>query len=539
MILEKFYRFFRENWWIIILLLLCILGVCLSFIGLSKIQNIDSFYETARLILLNVQFEKDWFPLPCTLIAGRWLLFATLVWFSFRLFFEIIAPQFLKNLKILCYRNHIVICGLNKITINLAENLIQKHGKKEIIVLANETNRYTEVLKALKIKLIVGDFTDNFFLRKAKIKKARELYAVTDNDKINMKIAHAVFSYFEKEKRKNDALKCFVLIKDRELKTILEESILFKYKNAAFDGLLCNINEMGMKYALTTNIDKILPKKITTPPEILLVGLTEKTEIALLNLVHCLTMQRETFKFTIVEKNLKKIKSFQKKYTYLQDFAEIRIVNEIEKNKSFDSVLVCSENHAEALKHALEIHYLLGEDNPEKNILIFCNEVDTFYEALKNEWLDKKIFSLNLFAQIADYVFELDNFIENNAKKTHFFWNTLYNQNRAWDDLSGHFKQSNRNQILDHYLKIYIARGEKYKENKNRLVSFSDYEKETLARMEHRRWCMEKFDNNWVAGERNNELKRHDCLVAWEKLSEEQQAKDYDAIILLIKLLNN
>jgi len=56
--------------------------------------------------------------------------------------------------------------------------------------------------------------------------------------------------------------------------------------------------------------------------------------------------------------------------------------------------------------------------------------------------------------------------------------------------------------------------------------------------MEHRRWMLEKSENGWVPGERNDEFKRHDCFLPWEELSEEQQAKDYDAINLMIKLLN-
>ena len=88
------------------------------------------------------------------------------------------------------------------------------------------------------------------------------------------------------------------------------------------------------------------------------------------------------------------------------------------------------------------------------------------------------------------------------------------------------------------YLRIYIACGKKFDEIKGRQVSFSDKEMETLAIMEHRRWALEKFDNGWRVGERNNELKRHDCLCCWEQLSQEQQAKDYTAIDLMIKLLN-
>jgi len=528
------FSFLRKNWWIIVWSIFAITGSILSIWGLMKERSNfpNSLYETFQMFILHHSFpdEMSW-----QLQAGRWVIFAAFLWATFRLFFEIIAPQALKNLRILVYQNHTVICGLNKLTISLTE----KYKGKQMIVIAEETNKYAESLKSQGVKLLIGNFTDDDFWKKAKLEKASKLYAIIDNDKMNVKIARAAFSYLKNEKREKTALKCFVLIKDRELKTILEESDLFKYKTETFDGIPFNITEMGMNYGIATNIDKILPKVIKTPPEILLIGLSEKTEAALINLAHCLTMQRESFRFTIVERNTRRIRYFQRKYSYLHDFAEIKTVNEIETGKQFDSVLICSDNPVEAIKQAVETRYLLGENRKDNNILVVCNEADTLNEVLKNEWEKKNIFIINLFEQIADYVFELDKNIEDRAKETHYFWNTLYKQNKEWDEMPGHFRQSNRNQILDNYLRIYIARGEKFEDFKNRLISFSDNEKETLAMMEHRRWMLEKFANGWLLGERNNDLKRHDCLIQWEKLSEEQQAKDYDAINLMIKILDN
>jgi hypothetical protein len=530
------YNFLRKNWWITVLLTLSVTGGALSIWGLGlakeKVHFLNSLYETFQMFLLHHVFPEE---MPWQLQVGRWVIFAAFLWATFRLFFEIIAPQVHKNLKILVHQNHIIICGLNKMTINLVE----KYSDKQIVVLAEETNKYAETLKAKNVILLIGDFTDESIWWKAKLKKASRLFAVIDNDKMNVKIARSVFSYLENKTREKEALKCFVLIKDRELKTILEESDLFKYKTATFDGIPFNISEIGMKYGIATNIDKILPEEIKTPPEILLIGLTEKTEVALLNLVHCLTMQRESFRFTIVEKNTRRIRYFQRKYSYLQDFAEIKTVSEIEIEKQFDSVLVCNDNPIEAIKQAVEIRYRFGENRKDKNILVFCYEPDTLNEVLKSELEKKKIFIVNLFGEIAEYIFELDKNIEEKAKETHHFWNTLYKQNKEWDEMPGHFRQSNRNQILDNYLRIYIARSEKFGDFKNRLISFSDDEKETLARMEQRRWMLEKLRNGWVLGERNNELKRHDCLIPWEELSEVQQAKDYDAINLMIKLLDN
>jgi voltage-gated potassium channel Kch len=347
------HNFLRKNWWTAVLLALSATGIVMSVWGFreDKCGFLNSFYETFQIFILHHSFPEE---IPWQLQVGRWVIFVVFLWITFRLFFEIIAPEVFKNLKIKAYQNHIVICGLNKIAISLAK----KYEGKQIIVLAEETNKYAENLKTQGVKLLIGDFTDENLWRKAGLKKASRLYAVIDSDKMNVKIAQSVFSYLENKKRENEALKCFVLIKDRELKIILDESDLFKYKTATFDGIPFNINELGIKYGIATNIDKILPKEIKTPPEILLIGLTEKTEAALLDLVHCLTMQRKSFRFTIVERNPRRIRYFQRKYAYFRDFAEIETVNEIGSEKQYDSVLICSDNPIEAVKKEVGIHYL-------------------------------------------------------------------------------------------------------------------------------------------------------------------------------------
>ena len=531
--MKKFHNFLRKNWWIIILLILSVSGMILSCWGFCKFCNFsDSLYNTFRLFVLNPPNEIT--VLPWQLQWARWLIFAAFLWATFRLFIEIIAPKFILEQSIkLFYQNHIIICGVNNFTINL----IKKFEDKKIVILTQEINKNVETLLMQKKKLLIGDFTDVDFLKKANIFKANKIFVVTDDDQQNIEISQTLSTLLKQKKRK-EALKCFTSIKDRKLKSILEESALFQYKTHSFDGMLFNINEMGIKYGVIMNIDKILPEKATAAPHILLVGVTEKTETILLNLAHCITPKRESFKFTIVEEDLQKIAHFKNQYAYLQDFIEIEWTHKIEPEKQFSTILICIDHQTEALKRAVEIYYLLCEKAP--NIVVFCNETDIFSKIVP-ELNNKRIFPINLFEQIAGYVFDLDTHLENKARKTHYFWNTIFQMNQEWEALSGHFKQTNRNQILDNYLRCFVARGKKFDDLRNGLTSFSDDEKTTLAMMEHRRWMLEKFAENWILGERDQEhgdpYKRHHCLVDWNDLTEEDKQKDFNAINLMIKLL--
>jgi hypothetical protein len=417
---------------------------------------------------------------------------------------------------------------MNKITVSLVE----KFKDKKIVVLAEETGKYAEILKTNGVKLLVGDISGAYFLQKAGINRASRIYLVSDNDKKNVKIAETALSAV---KNRPEPLKCFILINDRALKTILEETVLFKNPVPNLEYILLNINELGIKYGISQHISRIVPARSETPPEILMVGLTEKTEIALLNLAHCLTMKREKFKFTILEENREKIRSFERKHVYLQDFAEIKFLSNLQIENRYASILIGSESQMEAIKKAISIRYLLGKNEPE--ILIFCDEPDFSGEVLQEELTGKNIFAINLFEEIAGYVFDLDENMEDRAKEAHRFWNGAYGMNKEWNALSGHFKQSNRNQILDNYVRTYIAFCKKFSEVQD--ISLTQEEKETLAMIEHRRWMIEKYDSGWTFGERNDPFKRHDCLKRWKDLPDDQKAKDYDAIKLMINLLNN
>lgn len=542
---------FGQNLWTICIVVLSFLGILTGVWGfhteLGKTWD-DAFYNTFQLFLMHHTFEMSpgyWINI------SRWIIFAVIILLS-REIFLLIVPEQLKLLTIrLFYRDHIIICGLTERSLEIANKYPER---KRIFIDDITDNPLYRSLRAPNVKLIIGNPGSRTILKLANIDKANEVFVFTESDEKNVGIAQTVFSIIESKNRKS-ALRCFVAIADRELKILLEEATLFKYKTRKFDGILFNINEIGIKYGICRNIDKIAPAKIEASPEILLVGLTEKTEIALLNLAHCLTMQRQTFQFTIVESNKTSIGLFRKKYRYLEDFATIECVDEIEKvcpEKSFNSILIGIENQTEAIKKAIYVRYLLGKNEP--NILVFCDEPDTFNKILNKEGAlndigeketfpleDRKIFLINLFEEVASYVFILDKSIEEKAKMAHNFWNKLYGENKEYDEMSGHFRQSNRNQILDNFLRAFIALDKPFNVAQKHLVSFADYDKETLAIMEHRRWMIEKYENGWRTGERTklDEFKRHDCLIQWDKLPENQRKKDFDAIDLMIHLLNN
>jgi hypothetical protein len=102
-----------------------------------------------------------------------------------------------------------------------------------------------------------------------------------------------------------------------------------------------------------------------------------------------------------------------------------------------------------------------------------------------------------------------------------------------WENLSTFYKDSNI-QAADHIYNKLKAVGcsiHRVKENKTRLISFTDEEIEIMSRMEHGRWNAERIKKGWRWGEiRDEEKKEHPCLVSWAELSDEIKALDRNQV---------
>lgn len=61
---------------------------------------------------------------------------------------------------------------------------------------------------------------------------------------------------------------------------------------------------------------------------------------------------------------------------------------------------------------------------------------------------------------------------------------------------------------------------------------------EQMAKNVHEVWAQNRIEQGWTWGkERNDELKHHPCLVAYEELPDEERLYDRDTAIETLKLI--
>jgi hypothetical protein len=112
---------------------------------------------------------------------------------------------------------------------------------------------------------------------------------------------------------------------------------------------------------------------------------------------------------------------------------------------------------------------------------------------------------------------------------------------KPWEELSTEFKLSNLNQAGSYREKLSLIKCEMALKDENRkaVTVFTEDEVLLMAKQEHRRWINEKTEDGWVYAEvRNDGKKHHDCLIEWDKLSEEVQNWDKEPVRNMIEILD-
>ncbi len=533
---------------------------------------LNAFYHSLQLFLLHAPHNET--PLPWQLEVGRWLaaLSTGLVILNLTLyyFYHELMEFKLRNIK-----NHTIICGMGRKGLNVVENL-SKINKKIIVIEKQPTAGLREFLAKMGIPLIIGDASKNNILIEARIKYAKTLYALCQDDSVNCAIAMKAY----KIKCNSDIeIQLFVHVNDSELRAKLQ---------------INNINCSSGSRNVIRFIDVFEPEAISLLMHDLPID-HDGIKADDLNIVHLVILgfgrmgqsiavkaaqlgvfaNNKKLKISVIDRNASKNRNeLLFHHHYIEEvadfkFYEMEIFSLEAKNKIEEwckdisvivNIVVCFDDQILAY-HTL-FNYLTLLKNNNIRTAIRVQEPENMELLLQG--INKINFKIKAFGLTNSYE-KLTN-PENNeinrfAKSIHQAYIDLTKEQfknkptelkeiletdemQNWDELKEDFKESNIQQALHIYIKLRSLGYEIADKNDKRqkIIEFNSSQLNNLAIMEHNRWVAERKVNNWIFGEKSDKSKKiNKNIVDWEKLDVLTKEYDYDAvkrIPLLLELID-
>ncbi len=144
-------------------------------------------YKTVQLFLLNSGAEDD------AEHPGNWLLMIARL--SASLLFLVVSSTVILSVlddvrrlpSVLTRRDHVVICGLGRIGLQLLDDLVgQGRAANAVIVEYNSANPWLDYARSMGATVLIGDSTRGSTLDEARVSTAAEVFVVNGDDGVNL-----------------------------------------------------------------------------------------------------------------------------------------------------------------------------------------------------------------------------------------------------------------------------------------------------------------------------------------------------------------
>lgn len=218
-----------------------------------------------------------------------------------------------------------------------------------------------------------------------------------------------------------------------------------------------------------------------------------------------------------------------------------------------DKIFFHGENWPKHIQLFTQMNRIIITDEPNmellESLLYICNDAEIHYYNPGNILLETiyKKEQLISFGQYTDILTESNiksDTLYRAAKELNYRYACLYGSVSGKEEQKK-IEMEEQWALLDGFTKGSNIASADYHEIRKLLIhnAAPNLSKQQLAQMEHIRWCRFHYLNHWTYGIPTNQKNKdaakriHTCLVPFEKLSKEEQQKDYEAVELLLKLM--
>lgn len=545
------------------ILLSYILG-CVGFYIYLKGQNPDvpvlpgSLYYALQMLFLNPPNYGE--KMPLTYVLGRSLSAVIFILISGRVIYVLLYKE-ITNLRLIFRKNHLVICGLGKIGIPIAYQAQKKGGKPVVIIDSFHESTIKDLAKN-GIPVVVGNPDDTAVLKQARAAKAKTVLALCDDDDLNISIAYQL-NTLDVSACPEKKLECLLFLKSTGLLAAMQGFNVFPHNDPSFNISIRSLNMYAFRARIAfgnlsyTHLS--LHEGSGKRPQIILVGfgqMGQSLAIQAAKIAHFPSGGK--LQIHVVDEYAKKrIDLIHHNYPNLHQVADIEDISGTLENPDIRkrvleifktaenageliACAICQDNeNSENLVHSLSlVKELPGVKAP---ILVYQTSSSGFSQLLaygsEKQYIQQQLIPFGMAEEIWTFDAIKDEKQDQLAKALHeiYLEGFVGIQRPAWAQLDEAFRESSR-ASADHIPVKLAAMGLRacpLKTCGDKLVrKLDESHVEILSKMEHARWCAERWLSGWTYGEnRDNATRKHPDLVEWDRLKKDRQNIDTRIVV--------
>lgn len=581
---KNWWQTYVKRWWSdyhwLILLLVGLVALLLGLAGFTKNgiatggprTFLDNLYLTLGLLSMNTGSVPG--PVSWELQVARFLVPAVAAYTAL-LALAMVFTEKSQQARLWFYRNHIIICGLGRKGIRLA-NQFRLRGENVVIIEADEGNDWIETCRSSGIIVLIGNAGDPEILRKAHLNRARYLISVVGDDGMNAEIA--VHAEKLSQHRQVGTLTCSIHIVDPQLWHLLREKELTSSTTTHFRLELFNIYDRGASLMLQMHAPWNAGRRDHPGNQhLVLIGLGKFGQSLVIQAASQWREQENSagtqLKFTVIDLQAQaKLESLRTRYPHLgdviqlewlemdiysADFQRAGFLYDPQGNCVVDGIFICMDNDSLGLHTGLTLYKKIRDlcipvvirmvEDAGLALLLHTHDPENYgYQHLHAFPLLDHTCTPDLILRGTHELLarELHQAYLNGVDKD---GGALADSSAllAWEGLPEEIKERNRMQadriagILEHHgyrivpLTDWTASDMVFMEDEGADEVLS------MARMEHQRWCQLMLADGWqYAAERSTKNKTNPDLVPWEQLPQEEVEKNKKFIRDLPKVLS-
>jgi voltage-gated potassium channel Kch len=530
----------------------------------------DVIYDSLQLFVLHTPHvaAANWM-----IEAAKWLAAAVSLWTVLGAFRRVYAMEW-RRLRLGFSHNHVVICGAGWRGLPLARDFAQA-GEKVVVVDRDPESPGIRGCQEHGVPYLVGDAADPRLLKAAGVHRARVLVASCDADETNLEIAIHARRLARALRREAEPLRCHVHLENPDLRTAVRRGGLIAETTDQVTlstfGIDVYENSARLLFNQTPLDGEGIPEGSPVRPHLVILGLGDMGESVLIQAARIGQFANgRKLRATVIDWEADaRAAELKARYPELHHACDLKFYTLEARDTAVEALLGIlgrEENHlpflalcmpeaalnlALALKFA-ESRELAGTSFPIRvRVPLRSGLTRLLSEQRQHELFGSRIRPFGMREEVCNRRTLEQPETEALARSLHEDYRRkalaagdtpANNPSLApWGALSEDLKRSNHH-AAGHFEVKMRAIGLRIVDAKapgSPVTDLDPRDVETLSRMEHERFCAERFLGGWrhAPGRKDAVLKTNPTLVPWSELSERDRDKDRDQVKAIPRIL--